>query len=118
MKNIVRILALILALSGCENDKTLAPDCVKAQYLRATDSPCGGPDKVLVLGGKQNIHDLFPETSWSDSLFITTTVPEQYRKPGQVLYFKPEKAASKLCLAVFMAYPEVRMLNVSTTSCR
>ncbi|WP_207505215.1 hypothetical protein [Telluribacter humicola] len=118
MKKILGILGLLLALSSCENDATLAPECVKAEYLKASDSPCDGPDKILVLKGEQNIYDLFPGTNWSDSLIITTTVPEQFRQAGQVLYFKPEKAASKLCQTVYMAYPEVRMRDVSTTACR
>lgn len=118
MKKILGILGLVIGTLSCENDKGLAPECVKAQYLKGSDSPCGGTDKILVMGGKHTIYDLFPETSWSDSLIITATVPEPFRKPEQVLYFRPEKAASKICQAAFLAYPEVRMLDVSTTTCR
>ncbi|GAB2793065.1 hypothetical protein GCM10027275_42570 [Rhabdobacter roseus] len=118
MRKIVWVLGLLGTLLGCQNQKDLGPDCVRAKYLGPSDSPCGGPHKILILGGKERIYDLFPNLREADNLEITTQVPEALRQPGQELYFTPAAVEPRICLAIYIWYPEITLTHVSGTACR
>lgn len=110
------LLSLISTLS-CKNDDEVAVKCVKASYLGKTNSPCGGEDLIVILDNKEAIISLYPHLDQGTELKITTTLPEALRT-GEVFYFVPVKAASRICDTFYIQLPEIEVINASVTGCQ
>ncbi|MCE7041711.1 hypothetical protein [Dyadobacter sp. CY312] len=110
-------LLVLLFLSGCSREDALKQDCMKVEYVSASDSFCGGPHKIRVLEGADNLKKLYPSSAILNGSIITTLVPEDLRKTGQVFYFVPEAAKPRICTADQMWYMEVGIKNLSKTTC-
>jgi len=109
-------LLVLLFLSGCSKDD-YKKGCMKVEYVGISDSPCGGPHQIRVLEGAQNLKKLYPSSAIVNGSIITTLVPEDLRKTGQVFYFVPEAAKPRICTADVMWYMEVGITNLSRTTC-
>ena len=114
----ILLVAIHLYLLGCSGKETLKPDCVKAEYVSISDSYCGGPYKIKIIAGKEKIEALFKNLDLNENAIITSNVPEDLRKAGQIIYFTPKAGAPKICTANVSWYLEVVMENASRGSCQ
>ncbi len=107
----------LILISGCAKNDKLEKGCVKARYLRVSDSPCGGTDKIEIIQGGETILSLFPNLESADSLIITANVPENLKAKNTVFYFTAKIAAPKICNAMVAWYPEIELIGISEKAC-
>jgi hypothetical protein len=111
------LLSILILLSACSKDDVYERGCMKVEYVGVSDSYCGGPHQIRVLGGADNLKKLYPSSVIVNGSIITTLVPENLRKAGEVFYFVPEAAKPKICTADVMSYMEVGIKNLSKIAC-
>jgi len=103
-------------LWACSSNRSVNP-CVKAEYLGNSGTPCGGADLIRVLEGSEQIYVIMPDLQKNPDLIITTTLPADFRQPGKTFYFHPQKLEPRVCLHLWLSFPEVNAINVSGISC-
>ena len=108
---------LLISVNSCSKEDILKTDCVKAEYISASDSYCGGPDKIRILKGIKNVNDLYPGMSADNGFILTATVPQNLKRLGTVFYFSAKAAQPKICTANVMWYTEIEISNVSLNGC-
>ncbi len=116
----IRLLSLFacLLMVGCKKEKVVKDGCVKAEFLGPTDSTCGGPYKIKIKDGVNTLKAILPQHNIEKGSVITTSVPEQFRKAGQMIYFTPVAVPDKHCLANVLWYIEIQMTNLSSEACQ
>lgn len=114
---LVYIMICIWTMS-CSKKDVLKDGCVKAEFVGPSDSPCGGPYKIKILGGFSSLKALYPSHNIEKGYIITTLVPENLRKSGRIMYFTPLAVTPKICTANVNRYIEIQMTNLSGDSCQ
>lgn len=106
-----------VCLAGCNKTEILSEGCIKAEYVSASDSPCGGAHKIKIIKGVENIKSFYPGAIIESGSVITANIPQQFCKKGRAIYFTAKPVEPRICTANVTWYLEIEVVNVSANAC-